>query len=632
MAKISVLSPHVADLIAAGEVVERPASVVKELMENAIDAGAFAITVEIKNGGMAYIRVTDNGCGMSPEDAETAFLRHATSKLRDERGLEAIGTLGFRGEALAAISAVSRVELYTRERGSEAGVHLFFEGGELTEKKEAGCPDGTTMIVRNLFFNTPARLKFMKNDKAEGAAVTAAVTRCALSHPEVSVRYIKDDREECHTPGDGNIESCVYSLFGRDFASGMLKTEGEDDGVSVSGFVSSPSALRGNRTGQYFFVNGRYVKSKTLQAALEQAYKNSMFTGRFPACILYIGVSFAGVDVNVHPAKTEVKFLDEKKVFDCVYYAVLSALSRESEKAEITLSKGTISALSGDEKAPRHTPVRNSGAYKAPPEKNKLTAAARDGFYKTMDAESFRGAYSGASQSPHGKSVLSLSDFAASPSSQIKLSLPNENRREVPDTPTVKPAEADAEAAPYRIIGEAMKTYILVEKGESLFLIDKHAAHERVIFDRLKLEERPVMKQLLITPVVCDLGAEDAALLLENAGTLDKFGFDISDFGGGRISIHQVPADIFTGDARGALEELCEKLRVARADPAAVHDDILHTVACKMAIKAGASNETEEFFDLVEKVMSGEVKYCPHGRPVAMELKRSAIDRNFKRS
>jgi len=639
MSKISILSPHVADLIAAGEVVERPSSVAKELVENAIDADATAITVEIKSGGMAYIRVTDNGSGMSPEDAETAFMRHATSKLRDERGLEAIRTLGFRGEALAAISSVSRVELHTREQGGDVGTGIFIEGGEITEKTEIGCPVGTTMIVRNLFFNTPARLKFMKNDKAEGAAVTAVVIRCALSHPEVSVRYIKDGKEEFHTPGDGKVDSCIYSLFGRDFASGMLKTGAEDDDVAVAGFVSSPSALRGNRTSQYFFVNGRYIKSKTLQAALEQAYKNSMFVGRFPACILYISVSHGSVDVNVHPAKTEVKFLNEKKVFDCVYYAVLSALSAESEKAKIELSKGTLNAMSNEKgqfSGMKSAPSPFSDQRAAMPEKPKFKTGAVDSFFKTMGADSFRGAYSGARNTSVKGGMITLSDSAASPSSQVMITLPEKERpiMEKPAPTEEMPALSvqKKEEEPHRIIGEAMKTYIIVEKGDSLFLIDKHAAHERRIFDRLKSEEHPVMKQQLLTPIICDFGAEDAAMLLENAETLDRFGFDISDFGYGRISIHQVPANIFTGEARAALEELCEKMRVSSADPDAFYDNILQTVACKMAIKAGMSNELSELDDLVECVMSGEVKYCPHGRPVAMEMTKALIDKNFKRS
>ncbi len=345
MAKIRQLEPHVADLIAAGEVVERPASVIKELMENAIDAGASVITVEVKNGGMTYMRVTDNGCGIAADDAETAFLRHAPSKLRDERGLEAIATLGFRGEALAAIAAVSKVSLLTRETGVSEGTSLTVEGGVVRDKMAAGCPEGTTMIVRDLFYNTPARLKFMKTDKAEGASVTAQVFSCALSHPEVSVRYLKDGKEECHTPGDGRMDSCIYSLFGREYAKGLQKAASADGHVAVSGYISSPASARGNRSHQFFFVNGRFVKSKTLQAALEQAYRNTLFTGRFPTCVLYIDVSPADVDVNVHPTKTEVKFVSDRQVFSGVYYAVLSALEGDVPTPEITLTEAQKKTL-----------------------------------------------------------------------------------------------------------------------------------------------------------------------------------------------------------------------------------------------------------------------------------------------
>ena len=648
MAKISVLSPHVADLIAAGEVVERPSSVVKELMENSIDAGATALTVEIKNGGMSYIRVTDNGSGMGAQDAEIAFLRHATSKLRDERGLEAIGTLGFRGEALAAISAVSRVELKTCEKGAKIGTGIWIEGGELTEKAEMGCPDGTTIIVKNLFFNTPARLKFMKNDRAEGSAVTAAVVRCALSHPEISVRYIKDGKEECHTPGDGNTESCIYSLFGRDFASGMLKASSSDETVSVSGFISSPTNLRGNRTAQYFFVNGRHVKSRTLQAALEQAYKNSMFVGKFPACVLYINVSHASVDVNVHPAKTEVKFLYEKQVFDGVYYAVLSALESEKDKAEIKLSKSTVSALS--HKADSPAPAPKPAAASTP----KASATPSKDFFKTMPAEAFRSSYSQSAPKtysmpvkPDKANALKLSD-SVKPVYQTRINLPDTKPASTVKEPAYTapivhsvPVKAEPikteqiiekEEVPYRIIGEGLQTYIIVEKGDSLFLIDKHAAHERVLFDKLKSQNYTVMTQMLLVPIVCDFSPEDADALLDNNELLEKFGFEISDFGGGKISIHQVPSDIDTGDARSVLEELCEKIRTSRPDPNEIHDKLLLTIACKAAIKAGRNSVPGELNGLVKKVMDGIVKYCPHGRPVSMELSRSSLDKNFKRS
>ncbi|MEG1879484.1 MAG: DNA mismatch repair endonuclease MutL, partial [Pseudoflavonifractor sp.] len=325
MANIEQLNSHVADLIAAGEVVERPASVVKELMENAIDAGATAMTVEIQNGGMALVRVTDNGCGMDPADAETAFLRHATSKIKNEYDLEAIGTLGFRGEALAAIAAVSRITLLTRIVGAELGTTVSLEGGTVTEREQAGCPEGTTMLVRDLFYNTPARLKFVKKDAAEGAAVFAVVQRMALAHPEVSVKFLRDGKQELLTPGDGQLKSAIYSVFGRDLALGFAPVRGSGEEMSVAGFASLPTCCRGTRGYQHFFVNGRYVKSRTMMAALEEAYKNQKMVGKFPGCVLHLTTKLNAVDVNVHPTKTEVKFASDKRVFDAVYYAVQSS-------------------------------------------------------------------------------------------------------------------------------------------------------------------------------------------------------------------------------------------------------------------------------------------------------------------
>ena len=361
MPEIQILSPHLADLIAAGEVVERPASVVKELVENAFDAGARTVTVELRGGGATYLRVTDDGCGMAPEDAGIAFLRHATSKLHDEQGLEAIGTMGFRGEALAAISAVSHITLTTRQRGAAAGTHMTLDAGDIQDMYETGCPEGTTMIVRDLFFNTPARRKFLKSDRAEGAACAAAALRCALGRPDVSVRCIRDGEEVFFSPGDNKLDSCVYSLLGRDLAMSLLPCAGEADGVRVHGFISSPAAGRGSRAQQYFFCNGRWIRSAALQAALEQAYRNTLLVGRFPACVLYIELSCAAVDVNVHPAKTEVKFTHERAVFDAVYYGARAAL--EAEKAPVTTLPKTAAK---PEPAPKADPFVPSAPKAAP--------------------------------------------------------------------------------------------------------------------------------------------------------------------------------------------------------------------------------------------------------------------------
>lgn len=628
MPVINILSPHVADMIAAGEVVERPASVIKELVENAFDAGAKNITVEIRGGGATYIRVTDDGCGMSPEDAGVAFLRHATSKLRDEQGLECISTMGFRGEALAAISAVSRIELNTRRKGDGEGTRVVLEAGDIKDMLPAGCPEGSTMTVRDLFYNTPARLKFLKSDRSEASACQLAALRCALGHPEASVRFLKDGSEEFFSPGDGRADSCVYSLLGRDAASNMLLCTGENDGIRLSGYVSSPSACRGNRREQYFFCNGRFIKSTLLQAALEQAYKNSLLTGRYPSCVLYLDIGYSRVDVNVHPAKTEVKFSDEKKVFDTVYYAVLSALSGEKRTAQVEVSPST----------------------------RKLAEPKAD-FYRSMSAADFRAnSYSVTAPKTPAKAPASSPGRASgvqlksdSPTYQTRMELPyrpvsTEKAPKVPEKTAVfppagsriveKPVQnVESSTIPdHKIVGEALKTYILVEQGEALILIDKHAAHERMIFNRLKSQDRQIMAQSLLSPVTIRPSGEDAELLEQNGTLLTELGFEIEPFGQADYIVRAVPADIDAGDVVPAVEEICEKLRRGKSlDPKDARDEILHTVACKAAIKAGWDTQEKELERIVQAVLSGAVKYCPHGRPVSITLTRKELDKQFKR-
>jgi DNA mismatch repair protein MutL len=616
LGKILQLDAHVADLIAAGEVVERPASVIKELMENAIDAGATIVTVEIKGGGMTYMRVTDNGGGIAPEDTETAFLRHATSKLRDEKGLEAITTLGFRGEALAAIAAVSRVSLLTREKGAAAGTSLTIEGGAVKNKELAGCPEGTTMIVRDLFYNTPARLKFMKTDRAEGASVSVQVISTALSHPEVSVRYIKDGKEECHTPGDGRVDSCIYSLFGRDFTGGLLKAATSDDVVSVTGFVSTPGSARGNRSYQFFFVNGRYVKSKTLQAALEQAYRNSLFTGRFPSCVLYITLSPSAVDVNVHPTKTEVKFLSEHQVFDGVYYAALSALDSDGSKAELKISDSTRNLFRDTPAAPADTGAAHSAQRAGAPAMPEQQRFDRGFISRIHPAKEF--------STPATVRDETAVPYRTAPVREVPVNTQVQSNREIEAMPPV---------TGHRVVGEALGTYVLVERGDSLWLIDKHAAHERIHFDKLKNEKQVIMSQTLLEPIVCGLGREDTAALLEKATLLEKLGFTVDAFGESSVAVREIPTDIDDKETEAILGELALILRRGGSvDDGTILDELRHSVACKAAIKAGRRSEALELETLVGRVLSGEVRYCPHGRPVAMELTKAALDRNFKRT
>ena len=625
MSVINILPPHVADLIAAGEVVERPASVIKELMENAFDAGAQNVTVELRGGGATYIRVTDDGCGMAPEDAGVAFLRHATSKLRDERGLEAIGTMGFRGEALAAISAVSHIELRTRLREDEAGTLVTLSAGDIQEMGPTGCPAGTTMIVRDLFYNTPARLKFLKSDRSESAACVQAALRCALGRPEVSVRLIRDGNEEFFSPGDGRAESCVYALLGRDLASSLLPCRGEDEGMRVSGFVTSPSAGRGSRGAQYFFCNGRFIKSQLLQAALEQAYKNTLLTGRYPGCVLYLDLSLGSVDVNVHPAKTEVKFSYERRVFDLVYHAALSALQGEDRLTEQPAASAPKPALAS---APRSE------------------APQKPDFFRSMSAEAFRAARRGPEPRESGSAMRlhapeyqeqTRLDLTPPPVSAPSAPKSLETTGFVPSSgpKAVENSVQNVESAPipdHKILGEALKTYILVEVGEQLLLIDKHAAHERMNFDRLKAMDRQILSQTLLAPVTLRPDPGDCELLEQNGELLSELGFEIEPFGPGAYLLRAVPADILPGDGAPALEEILEKLRRGKApDPAAARDELLHTVACKAAIKAGWDTGRQELERIVEEVLSGRVKYCPHGRPVSAVLSKKDLEKMFKR-
>ena len=611
MPEIQILSPHLADLIAAGEVVERPASVVKELVENAFDAGARTVTVELRGGGATYLRVTDDGCGMAPEDAGIAFLRHATSKLHDEQGLEAIGTMGFRGEALAAISAVSHITLTTRQRGAAAGTHMTLDAGDIQDMYEAGCPEGTTMIVRDLFFNTPARRKFLKSDRAEGAACTAAALRCALGRPDVSVRCIRDGEEVFFSPGDNKLDSCVYSLLGRDLAMSLLPCTGEADGVRVHGFISSPAAGRGSRAQQYFFCNGRWIRSAALQAALEQAYRNTLLVGRFPACVLYVELSCAAVDVNVHPAKTEVKFTHERAVFDAVYYGARAAL--EAEKAPVTTLSKTAAK---PEPAPKADPFVPSAPKAAPAAAQRQSAPAAPRV------------------APPPVFVTPARPAPGTPPEPIvPVARPVQTAIE-PEPVIPSPLECAAPPAepPARLIGEAMHTYILVEKGETLILIDKHAAHERINFDRLRQSPADIPSQTLLEPLPFTPDASDADVLQQYDDVLAELGFTLEPFGRNDYILRGVPAQLDAADALPALEEICAQLRHgAQMDAQSVRDEVLKTVACKAAIKAGWQTEPEELLRLADAVCAGEVKYCPHGRPVAVTLTRRELDKLFKR-
>ena len=637
MPKIQVLDKHTAELIAAGEVVERPSSVVKELLENAIDAGATTVTVEIRGGGVRFIGITDNGCGIAREDVPTAFLRHATSTVRTERDLESIGTLGFRGEALAAISAVSRMQVLSRTEQTPMGASLALEGGIPGQVEEAGCPLGTTMVVRDLFYNTPARLKFMKKDAAEGAAVLAAVQRLALSHPEVSFQFIRDGKQELLTPGDGKLESAVYAVLGRELALGLRPVQASGEEMSVSGFVSMPACCRNSRNWQFFFVNGRFIKSRLMMAALEEAYANQRMVGKFPACVLHLRTKLNAVDVNVHPAKTEVKFGAERQVFSAVYHAVLSALEADRSRPAAVLDRParhdtvTPNQTAFIPPAPAvHPPVVqvHDSTYRPAPkaEPPRYTAPARP-----EPAPVRRPTIAPVVSAPQPKPIPQVAAPAPAPAQPVPQIKAEPVAAPSPIPMPSEPAPSMPEIAPWRVAGEVLNTYIIVEQGDRVFFIDKHAAHERMNFDRMKAAGYTPMSQTLLVPAVCRLDPREEAALVEQLPLLEEFGFQAEDLNGALI-VRQAPDYLDVEDIPGTLSELAGKLLAGgRPDPAAARDKLLHTMACKAAIKGGWKTSVSELERVAQAVMSGQVKYCPHGRPVAIELTKKELERQFKR-
>ena len=677
MPHIQQLSSHVADLIAAGEVVERPASVVKELVENAIDAGASAIVVEIQRGGMGLIRITDNGCGIAPGELPTAFLRHATSKLRSAEDLARIGTLGFRGEALAAISAVSRVDVLTRRPEDTVGAAIHGEGGHMGPVREEGAPEGTTIRVADLFYNTPARLKFMKKDSAETAAVAGLMQHLALSHPDISFKFIKDGQEALHTPGDGKLESAVYAALGREFAKTLVPVDGRGGDIGVRGFVTAPVNGRGSRSMQVFFVNGRFIKSQLLTAALEEGYRNQLMKGRFPGCVLEVTLPVTAVDVNVHPAKTQVKFAREHDVFDAVFHTVMDALDArggavtkpvsqpqqaqnprqdffQSMDAKTYREQGNKPAAPAPKPAFAPQPAREEvrPAFSAQPVKQaepakpgwntewRSTAKVADSVQPIWPPRDTvkRTPTSALGQAPASVTAkpepAPQAEKAAEPTPAPKPFVPaipavpaQQTAMELPGQETVMPQEA-----PWRIAGEVLHTYIICEDdADTLWLIDKHAAHERINFDRLLAAKEPPMRQALLQPIAVEPGREDAALLLENLELLEQFGFGCEDFGDGAILVREVPADLDAADTAATLEEFAQNLRSGRSLDEK-REALLHTMACKAAIKGGWTSDPAELKVLVEKVQSGEVRYCPHGRPVVVKVTKYELEKLFKRA
>lgn len=658
MPKIQVLDKQVAELIAAGEVVDRPSSVIKELVENAVDAGASIITVEIRRGGITFMRVTDNGCGISPEDVPTAFLRHATSKVAQQDDLNSISTLGFRGEALASISAVSHVEVLTRVPGALSGVRYTGGGSEDFTLEEAGCPEGTTILVRDLFYNTPARMKFLKKDSTEGNSVAGILDKLALSHPEISFRFIRDGKEQLHTPGDGKLSSTIYAVYGREFSSALIPVNYELGHVKVEGFISAPSSSRPNRTMQNFFINGRFIRSRTAMAALEEAYKGSIMVGKFPACVLHMKLSFGAVDVNVHPAKLEVRFVNERPIFDAVYHGVKSALHAGDKPKVMELKRPVVSPYApAPEKQeqlrmeiPRKPAVvqqpvtRPVQAPPAPAPSRQAPVLLRD-----SEAPKQKPAFTGFLEE-----ILDREPQPEIKSEPVrKLEPVREERPPLPEVPPPEPVKEEETPLPVeekpvqelpatplrefhsRIIGEAFGTYLMVEySADELMFIDKHAAHERLLYERLKRENAGGEAQTLLEPITVTLDKEEYTAVLDHVDDFAKAGFEVEDFGSGTVLVRSAPLLLDGGDAAEAVMEIAGYLASLKNRMTTEHLDwVYHNVACRAAMKAGDSISRQEMISLAEELeQNPEVRYCPHGRPVYILLRRQDIERQFGRA
>ena len=646
MPQINILPKHIAELIAAGEVVERPASIVKEIMENAIDAGADKITLEIKRGGITYIRITDNGCGIDRDNIRKAFISHATSKISTADDLNAICTLGFRGEALASIAAVSRVEVMTRGENEDVGTRYCIEGGEETVLDDAGCPKGTTLIVRDLFYNTPARMKFLKKDVSEGNAVAAVVDRIALSHPEVSVRFIRDSKDVLFTSGDGRLDGAIYKVLGKDFASTLIPCDYELEGVRVSGYISKPFNARPNRMMQYFFLNDRFIKTRTGMVALEEAYKNSVMVGKFPACVLKIQIAPGAVDVNVHPAKTEVRFANEKMIFNAVYYCAKSALQQGDTRVQATFQQKVSRQF-----MPRPAEGKQIKIYgqqleqikkEAQPEQDFWTNTTSDEFRKTVETPKSEPIVFNDNNSKFEIEKNETPDLISGFKPTAREAAPIEQTK--PEPVEIKPSiesepvqpiveELQPEVEPYRVIGEAFKTYILVEQGKKLLIIDKHAAHERMLFEKFKANRDGIETQMLLAPVTVTLSKEEYSAVLDNLDLLEKAGYHVEDFSGGMVIVNECPTAVADADLAEVIMELAGHLVTGQKELVPEKLDwIYHSTACRAAIKAGDRTTDYELNRFVESLLNNpDIRYCPHGRPVLVEMSRYEIEKNFGR-
>ena len=628
MPKIHVLPRDVYERISAGEVVERPSSAVKELLENAVDAGASAITLEIRSGGVKYIRITDNGCGIARGDVKNAFVSHATSKITVSDDLDAIATLGFRGEALASIAAVARVEMLTRTAEEAVGTRCCIEGGEIVAFDDAGCPVGTTIVVRDLFYNVPARMKFLKKDVTEANSVAAVADRLAVAHPEISVRFIRDDKQAMFAPGDGKLLSALYAVYGKEFADQLIPASGSSGCVSVEGYVCKPSAARPNRNMELFYVNDRMVRTKTGCAAVEEAYKGSIMVGRFPSCVLNLTMPYSFVDVNVHPAKTEVRFANEKEVFGAVYNAVKTALGQQAQASAAPFHKPAVSnAVMKDFFA--NIPARQFRMEQTEPK-------------PTFPAEPVRPA---PRQAAPFLDLVVEDETAAPYRTGREEDEPSVLPRVLPQpTAEEKPAQNETQAEPavsvttedtdeVFYLGEAFRTYLIAQCGDELLLLDKHAAHERLLYEQLKQQhgERPT--QLLMLPLTVRLSRGEYEAVLEHADLLSDAGFAVADFGDGTVTVSEYPALLQGADIAEQIVEIAGYLADhAREVTTQKLDWIYHSAACRAAVKAGDFTDRNEAEAFVRKVLSmPDIRTCPHGRPVIAKLTRHEIEKLFGR-
>lgn len=635
MARINVLPKEIYQLIAAGEVVERPSSVVKEMIENSLDAGAKNITIEIKNGGSTYIRITDDGCGIERDDVRKVFISHATSKISKKDDLNSIATLGFRGEAMASISAVSKVELLTKAENEEIGTRYEIAGGEELEFDDAGCPNGTTIVVRDIFFNTPARMKFLKKDVTEGNQVAGIVDRMAISHPEISFRFIRDGKQVLITSGNGDLKSTVYSVLGKEMSDSLMSVDYSFNDMRITGFVSKPTASRKSRAGQYFYINNRIVKSKTAMAALEQAYKNTIMVGRFPACVLNIELNPAQVDVNVHPAKTEVRFANEKPIFDLVYYAVKTAIENDRTVKEVEFKENPIcwqeskNVYQNNDNKSFQAKFDFFKKKDEPPSQQVIKTKPRENFWQV--------------EAPKPEYKIARDE---KPKPRVDINIEYEEPEEIStakseDTPkeqdiekVVITDEKDNEnfIPNFKLIGEAFKTYLIVEIENELYFIDKHAAHERMNFERFKAQAT-VETQMLLAPVVVNLTKDEFIAISENVELIKKCGFELEKFGESQIIVRAIPSLVDGDSVKDLMLEIAQKLLEHKTDilPDKI-DWIYHSASCRGAVKAGDYTSRQEQEMFVKKLLSmPNIRFCPHGRPVFIKMSKYDIEKQFGR-